>query len=294
MNDNLPNEELTEEQETIEISASDRQEIDIETPEEVQAVGYNGPLKKKVYAGMWGPIEIGLVALAAFLLLLSSLIYLFLVVPANSELASDRTKRDELDTKLREAQKKYGDMGTTESEVTKLVNSAEDFEFRFLQDQKVGASAIYQRLNALITAYGLRNTAGPDYEPLLLGERKAKADEGEKTGRDKFRSIFPGIYITATVEGPYPNLRRFLKELETSREFMAVTAVELEPSDEEQAEEKTTTREVLDENKRKVQKQFRLGKTRGNRVNLRIEMAAYFRRDGVTRAPVEETVPEAD
>lgn len=292
MENNLPNEEQTE-QETVEIKATDRQEIEIEEPLEEKADGYNGPLKQKVYSGMWGPFEIGIVSLAALFLLLSGLFYLLVVVPANSELAADRAKRDDLDVKLRDAQKKYGSIDDTQSEVTKLVNSAEDFEVRFLKDQSVGASAIYQRLNVLINAYGLRNTAGPDYEPLLLGERKGN-DDGEKSGRDKFRSLFPGIYITATVEGPYPNLRRFLKELETSKEFMAVTAIELEPSDEEQAEEKTTTREVLDENKQKVQKQFRLGKTRGNRVNLRIEMAAYFRRPGVTRLPADEAVPEAD
>lgn len=282
MENKNPEEEFTE-QETVEIKAIEREEIPIEEPISAKS-GYSGPLKKRVYSGMWGPLEIGLVTLSGVLLLLAGLAYLLLVVPANQELASDRARRGDLDAKLTEAQKKFGNIESTETEVTKLVRSAEDFEFRFLKDQSLGASAIYQRLNVLMNSYGLRNTAGPDYEPLLLSEQKG-SDNSEKSGRDKFRSIFPGIYITATVEGPYPNLRRFVRELETSKEFVAITAVELEPSDDEQAQDETTTREVLDENKNKVQKQFRLGRTRGNRVNLRIEMAAYFRRQGVTRTP---------
>ena len=91
-----------------------------------------------------------------------------------------------------------------------------------------------RRLNSLIAAYGLVNTAGPDYQPLEPVDqlqRIRKSRQKKKTGRDSFRSLFPGVYVSMTVEGSYQNLRRFIRELESGDEFVVISAIQLEPSD---------------------------------------------------------------
>jgi len=251
-----------------------------------------GRRHRAVYAGMWGPPEIAVVAVASFLLLSAALIYLLMVIPEQRELAAGQRHRDELDRELRSAREKWGDIRSTETQVAKLLASAEDFESRALKDESIGVTALYQRINVLINAYGLRNTSGPDYVPLETGTkaRTAQQENVAKRGRDKFKSLFPGIYITTTVEGSYSNVRRFIRDIESSNEFVAITSVELEPSDEETEKGQTQAVKVL-ENGRKVTERFRKGRYRGTNVSLRIEMAAYFRRPAEERLNTSGPLP---
>ena len=167
--------------------------------------------------------------------------------------------------------------------------------------QTNGQSAIYQRMNGLIKAYGLENTTGPDYAPLESGNNDQANQTEEEKGRAKFRSLYPGVYVTTTVEGSYQNLRRFIREIETGREFMIISAIELVPSDTETKKDnaepnvqpnqaalnqpgivpgvKGFERPAVNQNMSADQKRSApKGKTHGETVALRIEMAAYFRR----------------
>ena len=279
-----------EEFETVEASAEDLKEVVID---EAQARSMS-PRRGKAYSGMWGPVEVAAVSVAAILFLAVGLFYLLAVVPQQRELTSGQKQRDDLDRELTAAKAKWGDIRSTETRVAKLITSAEDFESRALKEQSVGTTSIYQRINVLMNAYGLRNTSGPDYAPLDSGAERSGGSRGgsAQKGRNKFRSIFPGIYITTTVEGSYSNVRGFIRDIETSNEFVAITSVELEPSDEEQKQAETATVEVSDGKGGKTTQTYRKGRYRGNLVSLRIEMAAYFRRPVdqrlVTSVPDEE------
>jgi hypothetical protein len=124
-----------------------------------------------------------------------------------------------------------------------------------------------------------------------------------------------------TVEGSYQNLRRFLRDLETSQQFMIVSAVELEPSekqDQQQTDGSTVAQTQqapqitgqnqpyarVDQNSvmnnpaaRNQVPQMQpvppqtsaprgpRGKTIGETVSLRVELAAYFKRNQATALP---------
>lgn len=265
---------------------------------------------RKVYAGMWGPIEMGVVGVGALALIAAAMIYVFFVIPSNRELAKNRSDADRLETELVAARTKYGQITSTETEVAKIVSSVDDFEMRFLPVVSTGQGALYHRINSLISAYGLVNTSGPDYAPLETADREAGTQTDQEKGRSKFRSLYPGVYVSTTVEGSYQSLRRFIREIETGREFIIVSAVELAPSDSEK--EKTNSPQVAqnqtgmptdvygaaDPNRAGQNKGFppgisanpvqqtlpqsqrerAKGKMHGDIVSLRIEMAAYFRR----------------
>ncbi len=251
---------------------------------------------RKVYAGMWGPYEIASVAIAFMAMMAAFLLYFFFVIPSNSELARNRSEADRLDAEVVSARSKYGEITDIETQVAKLVSSVDDFETRYLPMQTNGQAALYQRVNALIKANGLENTTGPDYTPLETADTKdGQQDTEEEKGRAKYRSLYPGLYITTTVEGSYQNLRRFIREVETGREFVVISAVELAPSDTEvkKAADNFGTAPVnpaaVGPNEKGfvqppagfAQPQPRAvdkGKTRGETVALHLEMAAYFRR----------------
>jgi len=288
---------------------TDTETIIIEKEPRIDLPPKNRP--RKVYKGMWGPVEAGVVGAGMLAVLAAVLLYVFFIVPSNNELESNRARRDRLETEMASARAKYGDISNIETRVATLISSVNDFEAQYLPVPMTGRTALYQRINGLMAAYGLVNTSGPDFAPLEILD-KANQEGKEESGRSKFRSFFPGVYVSMTVEGPYANLRRFIREIETGSEFIVVSAVELEPSDaqEEKGDESnptqtggfesgvdlTTARPGITNTSIPLQGQPALpnsarGKTHGSTVTLRMEMAAYFRRPAVA-APGTESLPQ--
>ena len=256
---------------------------------------------RKVYAGMWGPLEIATVGLGMLAILAAILLVIFVVLPAQSQLTDNKNKRDALEAEMISSRSKYGTITTTEARVAELINSADDFETRFLRPPANGKTDLYQRINGLIGSYGLTNTSGPDYVPLEITDttRGGQSQSEAERGRSKFQSLFPGVYVTTTVEGSYQNLRRFIREMETSNQFIVISAIELQPSENEDKKGDANAPERASINRVEVnptnefgvpqnsiqqvvaqppQLKAVRGKTRGETVTLRLEMAAYFRR----------------
>jgi Tfp pilus assembly protein PilO len=259
---------------------------------------------RKVYDGMWGPVEIGAVAASLLILAASIAVYLFLTAPSERELAKAKAENDRLEAEVASARAKYGEIKDTQTQVDTLVASVDDFEARFLPAESNGRSAIYQRLNALIRAYGLVNTSGPDYAPLEpIGKEERRQQTEEEKGRARFRSLYPGIYITTTLEGSYQNLRRFIRDVETGREFLLISSIELAPAEsaERRRDDGGSERSaaatapnspsggaafppganiMAAPQPRQETPRSQQGRMLGQVVSLRIEMAAYFRRPG--------------
>jgi hypothetical protein len=258
--------------------------IIVEKQPQYDIVPANRP--KKVYSGMWGPAEIGVVGIASLAVIAALATYFFFTLPAKRELERNRATRDRLEAELVSAKSKYGDITNTEAHVAKLVSSVGDFESAFLPVASNGRTALYQKLNGLIAGYGLVNTSGPDYAPLDLAVVGENENSEEERGRSRFRSLFPGTYVTMTLEGPYANLRRFIREIETGNDFVIISAIELEPSDSQQPDttstEQVSQADALDQGGfpggRQNQVRRPTGRTLGQVVSLRMEMAAYFRR----------------
>ena len=290
--------------------------IVIDKEPRINVVPVNRP--RKVYGGMWGPPELITAGLAMLALLTVVLIYIFFVIPANRELEHNRAERDRLEADLITARQKYGSITNTETHVASLMSSVNDFEMRYLPVSSTGRASLYQRINGLIGAHGLVNTSGPDYVPLeTLDNDDGSVKTDEERGRAKYQSLFPGVYVTMTVEGSYQSLRRFIREIESGGDFVVISAVELEPSDSQQRPDSTQQNQVTGPGQGTVtmppqsgrnpagfqnmppqsgrnsvagfpqtqQQQFGgstapkdKGKMHGEVVSLRLEMAAYFRR----------------
>ena len=252
---------------------------------------------RKVYSGMWGSPEIAAISIGTLFLLLAIVLYVFYVVPSTREVVKNRSEADRLGAELISANDKYGEITDSKDQARKLLVSVDDFETRFLPAATNGRTSLYQRLNGLIRGYGLTNTTGPDYQPLEIAEQDRTKNQNEsERGRERFRSLFPGVYVTMTLEGSYQNLRRFIREIETGNEFVIVSSVELAPSDSEQKKTVDNSRppaatqpggagfDPTGANPGFVQPSAPAqvarpkGKTQGEVVSLRLEMAAYFRR----------------
>lgn len=267
---------------------TDTETVVIDKEPRIDVVPVNRP--RKVYGGMWGQPELLTVGLAMLAVLTVVLIYIFLVLPANRELERNRAERNRLQQELHSATDKYGRITDTESHVVELMASVDDFEARNLEFAENGRTSLYQRINGLITGYGLVNTSGPDFSPLEpIGQNSRAQGEEEERGRSKYRSLYPGVYVTMTVEGSYQSLRRFIREIETGRDFVVVSAVELEPTESEQKIDPSQPppQPAGPNTPGAGQPQLparQRGKTHGELVSLRLEMAAYFRRPNAVPA----------
>jgi hypothetical protein len=187
------------------------------------------------------------------------------MIPSRSRLSALLSERDRVHDQLRGSLKTIAQDETTEATVQKITESLDNFEVNHLLLPERGRLALYDVLNELIRKGGVRNTAGPTYAALEASTLKTTTS-GSKTVNTKWQSIYPGVAIGVTVEGQYANLRRFIRDLETTRQFIIINSVELERSTE------TNSVAVASEQGAPAEG------GRSSLVSLRLEMATYFQR----------------
>ncbi|MGI8835419.1 MAG: GspMb/PilO family protein [Pyrinomonadaceae bacterium] len=212
---------------------------------------------------VFGPAEIIGLAGSLLILVLVVVAYLYFLVPARSRRATVELERARLQSQLRTSQEVLVRGQSTDATVHNITQSLEAFESNGLTEANRGRMGLYDSLNSLIRKNGLRNTSGPTYTP--LEPMGSKASTGSKAANTKWQSIYPGIAISVTVEGPYQNLRRFVRDIETSKQFVIINTVELERATESSIAAPSET-----------------GTSGSNSsvVSLRLEMTTYFQRTG--------------
>ena len=220
-----------------------------------------------------GPAE--LIALGGSILILVLVVvsYLYFLVPAKSRLEAAQSERSRLQGQVRVSGELVAQGLGTEAIVKRITQSLDDFESNQLLAADRGRMGIYDSLNALIQKNGLRNTSGPTYVALDPSDSKVGAT-GSRSANTKWQSIYPGIAISVTVEGGYQNLRHFIRDVETTKQFIVINSVELERSNEA--------------NNSPVVEGDTTAGGRGALISLRMEMTTYFK-----RASSQETVNEA-
>jgi hypothetical protein len=294
------------EEPTRTVLLTENETIVMEKEPAIDVIPKNRP--RKVYAGMWGPAEIATVGGAMLAVLALILVYLFVVMPSNAEVERTRAERDRLEKEEIAAKAKYGDFKDSKTHAESLVASVTDFQARFLPLQSNGSVAVAKRINGLISAYNLINTTGPIYSPLDIAGANDGPDTDEEKGKTKFKSLFPGVYISMTLEGSYQNLRRFIREIETTQQFVVISTIALEPSDAQKKENDPTKPPPPGAGgigpdapgrfpgdgavtQQPAGPQIK-GKMHGETVALRLEMAAYFRRPDFVPQPLPETTQQ--
>src|SRR5215831_1557335 len=246
------------------------------------------------------PELIGLLG-AALLAVLVVFAYLYFYVPANSRRVSTELERTRLQGQVLAVRTQAGDDDVASHSVARITASLEDFESNWLSGQNSGRMSLYNTLNNLIKTNGLRNTAGPNYSPLEVVGTKTQVQPGisaEKQSTAKWQSIYPGLAVSVTVEGLYPNVRHFVRDIEMSRQFLIINAVELEgvkQSGVVQDQPLTPPNQFAPPKATKNPKTTAPAKPeappdiaggRGGYVSLRLDLATYFQRPEAKQAPV--------
>jgi hypothetical protein len=226
------------------------------------------------------PELIGLAG-AALIALLTIFAYFYFYLPAQSRLTSAQLEREQLQAILRSSEKGLETNTTVSERVNEITASMKDFEANYLSAAASGRLSLYSTLNDLIKENGLRNTAGPSYSPLDTIGTKSQVNASataEKQSHAKWQTIYPGIEVSITVEGPYQRVRHFVRDIETSRQFLIINEVELEG-----LSQSGTAAELAPVAPGRPTGVMPAAGGKGALVSLRLEMATYFRRPEADR-----------
>jgi len=254
-------------------------------------------LKRSRQIAMIGVPELIGLGCAILLALITVFLYFYLLAPARSRVHSLELDRERLQGQVRAAEVNVSENSTTKETVDKINASLEDFESNWLVAPNSGRMSLYADLNDLIRSNGLRNTSGPSFAALEPTGNKTPQQvlaSSDKQSTAKWQSVYPGIAVSVTVEGPYQNVRHFVRQIETSRQFLVINEVELESVNQSGApavplaDETRTPARISRTGGSTVSRDVTANPaaplpagTRGTMVSLRVDMSTYFRRPNV-------------
>lgn len=211
---------------------------------------------------MFGVAEVVALAGSCFVLALVLFSYIYFLVPARSRIASLNADRKQVESNIKTLEGLVSKEQGTQQTVNSVVASLSDFETRYLLRQDRGRMQLYEELNQLIIKNNVRNTSGPTYTTLDTTDEKTASGKSVVT---KWQSFYPGIQVMVTVEGQYQDIRRFIHDVERSKQFVVINQVELQRAQQDNAP---------------VSAEDSGSGTRGSQVTLQLNMATYFQRDG--------------
>ena len=225
---------------------------------------------------MFGVVEVVALAGSCFVLALVLLSYLYFLVPARSRVANANADLKQLEANLQTLKGVVNKDSDAKQTVDKITASLNKFETENLVRQDQGRMDLYGELNQLIIKNGLKNTSGPTYTTLDPVGTKSTAGKNVVT---KWQSFYPGISVMVTVEGQYQDVRRFIRDVERSRQFVVINEVELQRATQNNAPAS------IDEGGSEASVAAAPGAgsgSRGSLVSLQLNMATYFQRAGAT------------
>jgi len=210
---------------------------------------------------MFGIAEIIALALSCFVLFLVLLSYLYFLVPARGRRSAVEADQIRLQQNLVKLRSIVDVAQNTQQRADAISTSLDRFETVSLVRPDEGRMALYGELNQLITKNGLRNTSGPSYTALDPIGTKVTAGTSANT---KWQSVYPGVGVSVTVEGSYQNVRRFIQDLERTKQFVIINEVELQRAENSGQIASATDTE---------------SGTRQSLVSLQLNMTMYFQRN---------------
>ena len=221
------------------------------------------------------PEVVALVAASVLLVVALSSYFLYLR-RASTRLDGLKEEQARLERQLQEARSTGQKSESTQESVDKILASLQDFETQRLGENTYqNQTDVINELNSLIHRHGLRISGGLTYTQFEAG---GAGGQRAASGASKpIQQVFPGIGISLSVEGNYPSLRRFIRDVESDPRFVVINSVELEG--------------ITDPGARPpipgvaAPGAAPAPTARGTLVSLRLDMAAYFRRAGVLTAP---------
>ncbi|HKX30443.1 MAG TPA: hypothetical protein VJ302_22315 [Blastocatellia bacterium] len=218
---------------------------------------------------------IELVFLAAALIYMSIVGFFFLtkIDPLKTQVTTLKAKELTLRKQLEDISNKEKRRNEQATNAEKILTSLSKFE-SYLKSDERGMTQIINELDAL----------GKTHK-VLIGDASYRVDEAAPTADENGNpvpqatpnpkgNIYPALGIETTVIGDYPNLRRFLVDLERSKQFLIITGLSF------QGEGDPTRRAAA---AGRPGQQVQLSSPEAIPVSLKIDFDTYFQKPSSAR-----------
>lgn len=231
---------------------------------------------------------IEVVALVAALVFAGASFYYYYskVQPLRSELSSLQDREKDVRLQIEKANTDEAKRQKQASNAETILASLKNFDLYLKQDER-GMTEIINEVDALGRKHGVL-TGDSTYR---VGEAEPLVDENgqpiqqKSGGKDDAQKIYPVLGIDTNIVGEYPNLRKFLLELERSKQFLVINSLTF------QGESDKVRREAQKSGGQKLQ----LSSPDAVPVSLKIEMDTYFQspyKKETTSKPIAQKKPE--
>lgn len=211
-------------------------------------------------------VEIVFLCAAIFYASFVAAFYFYKVQPLGSELEARDQRIKDLNaqiTKINTEEKKRMEQAAN---AEKILESLRNFESYLKPDQR-GMTQIINEIDAL-----------GKMRQIVIGDASYRVEEADEpqldesgnlkpqpASKDKKPKIYPNLGIDTMVIGDYSNLRQFISDLERSKQFLIINALQFQGGDER------IVRQLA-----KGGKQIQLSGPEAIPVSLKIEMDTYF------------------
>jgi hypothetical protein len=192
--------------------------------------------------------------------------YLTRVQPLNSEVARLKNRESELRVNLKRLNNDEKKRAEQAANSEKILESLNRFENYLKPDQR-GMTQIINEIDSLGKAHKIL-VGDASYR---VAEPQEGADENgnpkpQTAGNDKKSNIYPALGVDTTVIGDYRNLRRFISDLERSKQFLIINSLTFQGE-----------ADKARQNPGKAQ-QIQLSSPESIPVSLKIELDTYFQK----------------
>jgi len=208
--------------------------------------------------------------------------YLNKVQPLGSALAAREQQIKDLKARIEKLNTEQKKRLTQAANAEKILESLRGFE-SYLKPDERGMTQIINEIDALgkthkvITGDSSYRVEEAD-EPLLDENGNPKPQPANK---DKNPKIYPNLGIETMVIGDYSNLRRFLSDLERSKQFLIINALIFQGGDDKIARQLAKTGKQI------------LSGPEAIPVSLKIELDTYFQPPALAVVPAASTATAA-
>ena len=195
-----------------------------------------------------------------------ALFYSYKVLPLGYMVAARQRQIKDLKTQIEKLNTEERKRLAQASNAEKILESLTGFESRLTPDDR-GMTQIINEIDALSSTHKVL-AGDSNYRPEAADEPQFDENGNPKPrpNRDKRPKIYPNLGVETTVLGDYSNLRRFLSDLERSKQFLIVNSLTFQGGDDRIARQLA-----------KDGKQLQLSSAKSIPVSLKIELDTYFK-----------------
>jgi hypothetical protein len=224
-----------------------------------------GGLRAAIGRAQLGAVEIVFLAAAILFAGFVAFFYLSKVQPLSSDVASLKQREREIRARIEKMNTDERKRREQAANAEKILESLRTFD-AYLKPDVRGMTQIINEIDQL----------GKNHK-IVIGDASYRVEEADEpvdeqgnpkpqyANKEKKPKIYPNLGIDTTVIGDYPNLRRFLSDLERSRQFLVINALVFQGGDEK------IVRQLA-----KGGKQLQLSSPEAIPVSLKIELDTFF------------------